>query len=60
MVVDLQGVRGPDGYVLTDPVILCKDEMRFGSTNMGVEAMERVKASATAHLAELLKPAAAA
>ena len=60
MVVDLQGVRGADGYVLTDPVILCGDEMRFGSTNMGVEAMERVKASATAHLAELLKPAAAA
>jgi len=58
MVADLQGVRTADGYVLTDPVVLCKDEMRFGSTNMGSEAMERVTASAHAHLAEMGRPAA--
>ena len=38
---------------MTDPVILCRDELRFGSTNLGPEAMVRVRASAAAHLAEL-------
>ena len=35
MVVDLQGVHTPEGYVLTDPVILCTDIRRFGATNLG-------------------------
>ena len=53
MVSDLQGVLTEKGYVLTDPVILCKDELRFGTTNMGPEAMERVRVSAKAHLDEM-------
>ena len=54
MVSDLQGVLTTEkGYVLTDPVILCRDELRFGTTNMGPEAMERVRVSAKAHLDEM-------
>ena len=42
MVADLQGVLAAEGYVLTDPVILCEDVCRFGSTNMGPDAMRRM------------------
>ena len=41
MVVDLQGVLAaaeggkPRRFVLTDPVILCKDLTRYGNTNLG-------------------------
>ena len=42
MVADLQGVMSAEGYVLTDPVILCEDVCRFGSTNMGPDGMRRM------------------
>ena len=38
MVADLQGVRGGDGYTLTDPVILSTTGT-YGATDMGVEGM---------------------
>jgi hypothetical protein len=41
MVVDLQGVRTPTDYVLTDPVILCEDVCRFGSANLGPLMMKK-------------------
>jgi len=50
MVTDLQGVLTDEGYVLTDPVILCRDLSRFGNTNLGPEMMERCKSSAEHHL----------
>ena len=53
MVVDLQGVRNPDGgFTLTDPVVLCTDLSRFSSTNLGTEAIAKCSASAKQHLAE--------
>ena len=54
MVSDLQGIMTKDGYVLTDPVVLCTDLTRFGSTNMGEPLMERCKASAERHLESLV------
>ena len=53
MVADLQGVQSSTGYMLTDPVVLCKDLSRFGSTNLGEEMMKRCKASAEKHLCDL-------
>mmetsp|Transcript_159834 Transcript_159834/g.298018 ORF Transcript_159834/g.298018 Transcript_159834/m.298018 type:complete len:1108 (-) Transcript_159834:131-3454(-) len=50
MVVDLQGVRTDDGFVLTDPCILCTDVTRFGSGNLGPRAMSRCLVSLTAYL----------
>jgi serine/threonine-protein phosphatase PP1 catalytic subunit len=50
MVVDLQGVRTEEGFVLTDPCILCADVTRFGSGNLGPRAMERCIASLAARL----------
>jgi len=53
MVADLQGIVTDEGYVLTDPVILCSDLSRFGNTNLGAEMMERCKSSAEKHLADV-------
>ena len=43
MVTDLQGIKTANGYIFTDPVVLCADVTRFGTTNMGEKGMERVK-----------------
>ncbi|XP_065907831.1 alpha-protein kinase vwkA-like [Dysidea avara] len=39
MAADLQGVKKPDGYWLTDPVILSDVDGEYGCTDMGVEGM---------------------
>jgi hypothetical protein len=39
MITDLQGVRWGNTFYLTDPVILCKDLLRFGHTNLGDKFM---------------------
>jgi len=54
MVADLQGVKTQDGWLLTDPCILCTDTSRFGSGNLGSYAMERCCKS----LSALLEPPA--
>eukprot|EP00746_Dinoflagellata_sp_MGD_P002635 gnl/MRDRNA2_/MRDRNA2_105160_c0_seq1.p1 gnl/MRDRNA2_/MRDRNA2_105160_c0~~gnl/MRDRNA2_/MRDRNA2_105160_c0_seq1.p1 ORF type:complete len:1066 (+),score=191.69 gnl/MRDRNA2_/MRDRNA2_105160_c0_seq1:78-3275(+) len=41
MVVDLQGVSTSDGWLLTDPCILCEDVERFGAGNLGPHAICR-------------------
>jgi Alpha-kinase family len=41
MVTDLQGVRKGAEYYLTDPVVLCQDVLRFGSTNLGEAFMQK-------------------
>ena len=50
MIVDLQGVLTSQGYILTDPVILCEDITKFGKTNLGKAAMLRCNASLSAYL----------
>jgi len=40
MVSDLQGVDNGHEFVLTDPVVLCKDISKFQPTNLGEEAMK--------------------
>lgn len=53
MVTDLQGVKKRNGdYVLTDPVILCTDVLRFGNTNLGGDFMKKCISSTRALLAE--------
>ena len=52
IVADLQGVKCPHhGFLLTDPVVLCTDVTRFGSTNLGVRFMNRVIETADVLLA---------
>jgi len=41
MVTDLQGIRKGNEFYLTDPVILCKDVLRFGHTNLGEKFMKK-------------------
>ena len=52
MVADLQGVKKGNEFVLTDPVILCKDLLRFGSTNLGGKFMEKCISSTRAYMKE--------
>jgi len=52
IVTDLQGVRKGNTYHLTDPVILCKDVMRFGNTNLGKEFIKKCINSTNGHLKE--------
>merc|ERR1719378_1896387 len=53
MVVDLQGVATPDGWLLTDPCILCDDVERFGAGNLGPHAIGRCLTALTHHLEPL-------
>lgn len=43
MVVDLQGVKSGDAYLLTDPALHCDDLLRFRETrtNLGVKGMQQ-------------------
>lgn len=41
MVTDLQGVLEDGEYFLTDPAILCQDNLRFGHTNLGQSFMRK-------------------
>ena len=52
LVSDLQGVRKGNQYYLTDPVILCKDILRFGNTNLGEKFVKKCIESTNAHLEE--------
>lgn len=53
MVSDLQGVRIESGdFYLTDPVIHCTDKLRFGSTNLGPEFINKCLATVRSHLKE--------
>jgi hypothetical protein len=53
MVTDLQGVRTDDDeFILTDPVVLCKETTRFGGTNLGPKFMEKCMTSTEAMLEE--------
>ena len=52
MVTDLQGVRHDNEYILTDPAILCKDNTRFGDTNIGGKFMDKCMEATKAMLEE--------
>jgi hypothetical protein len=52
IVTDLQGVRSRNAYHLTDPVILCKDILRFGNTNLGEIFIKKCIDSTISHLIE--------
>ena len=52
MVTDLQGVHKDNTYYLTDPIILCKDILRFGNTNLGEKFMKKCIQSTSEHLKE--------
>jgi hypothetical protein len=51
-VTDLQGVQKGDQFYLTDPVILCKDILRFGNTNLGEKFIAKCIESTTGNLSE--------
>ena len=52
IVTDLQGVCKGNTYHLTNPVILCKDILRFGNTNLGETFIKKCIDSTKAHLNE--------
>jgi len=53
MVSDLQGVHTESGdFYLTDPVIHCTDTLRFGSTNLGPDFINKCLATVRSHLKE--------
>lgn len=52
IVTDLQGVRKGNTFHLTDPVILCKDILRFGHTNLGEKFIKKCIDSTNGHLHE--------
>jgi hypothetical protein len=52
MITDLQGVKKDNIYYLTDPVVLCKDIIRFGNTNLGEAFMKKCIDSTESHLSE--------
>jgi hypothetical protein len=52
MVTDLQGVQKDNTFILTDPVILCKDILRFGGTNLGEKFMKKCIDSTRAYMVE--------
>lgn len=52
MVTDLQGVHKGNTYHLTDPVILCKDILRFGNTNLGEKFIKKCYDSTREHMKE--------
>eukprot|EP00538_Stauroneis_constricta_P011272 CAMPEP_0119553130 /NCGR_PEP_ID=MMETSP1352-20130426/5958_1 /TAXON_ID=265584 /ORGANISM="Stauroneis constricta, Strain CCMP1120" /LENGTH=622 /DNA_ID=CAMNT_0007599481 /DNA_START=4 /DNA_END=1872 /DNA_ORIENTATION=+ len=45
IVTDLQGVDAKNKYYLTDAAILSRDVLRFGTTNLGCQAMDQCIAS---------------
>lgn len=52
MVTDLQGAKQDGAFILTDPVILCTDILRFGSTNLGEKFMKKCIDSTRVYLKE--------
>ena len=52
MVTDLQGVKSDGVFYLTDPVILCKDILRFGNNNLGKIFMKKCMESTKTHFEE--------
>ena len=52
IVTDLQGVRKGNTYHLTDPVLLCKDTLRFGNTNLGEKFIKKCIDSTDEHMKE--------
>lgn len=41
IVSDLQGIKKGNTFKLSDPAILCTDQLRFGSTNLGPKGIEK-------------------
>ena len=52
IVTNLQGVCKGGTYHLTDPVILCKDVLHFGNTNLGEKFIKKCIIFTSAHLKE--------
>ena len=52
MVTDLQGVKNRNEFELTDPVILCRDVLRFGEANLGADFIAKCLHSTKALMAE--------